>query len=151
VKVELKKKVLLSTITILTVLAMLTVSPVQATVYSAEAYNVNCHVKIIVDTTADTLKVEWDDSNWGEMLDYFYWGSYIHIWDDDGQIYWYDAPLSIHIAPDGELTFAYAKTDVVVHAEVRWCYQIVGHYWGWVFVLLHPSYGNYDKAQPCTQ
>lgn len=109
---------------------MLTVSPVQAKVYSADAYYVNCHVEIIVDTTADTLKVKWDDRNFGEMLDYYYWGSYIHIWDDDGQIYWLDAGLGWHISPDGELTFAYAKTYVNVHAEVRWCYQVVGHYLG---------------------
>lgn len=129
-KAELKKKVLLSAITILIVLAMLTVPPVQATVYSAHADNLNCHMDVIVDTTANTLKVKWWDENPGGLLHYYYFGSYIHIWDDYGQIYWFDAPLGCHIAPDEEMTFTYAKTDVDVHAEVKWCYQIYGHYLG---------------------
>ena len=88
-----------------------------------------------MDTTADTLKVKWEDHNFGEMLDYYYWESYIHIWDDDGQIYSLDCPLGYHIPPDGELSFAYAKTYVNVHAEVRWFYQIVGHYWGFTITV----------------
>lgn len=106
-KVELKKKVLLSTITILAVLAMLTltVSPVQAKVWFAHADNTNCHVEITADTTADTLKVKWWDDNWMELLKYYYWGSYIHIYDDYGAYYWFDAGLGWHIPPDGEMTF----------------------------------------------
>jgi len=153
----LKKKVLLSAITMLTVLAMLTVSvpSVEAKVWSAHGDNLNCHMDVIVDTTAGTLKVKWWDVNAG--MDYFYWGSYIHIWDDNGQIYWYDAPLGIHIAPEGELTFAYAvEIGVFLHAEVRWCYQIVGHYWGFSITVRCDLYfessgggGNGYLTDPC--
>jgi len=109
----------------LTVLAMVTAPSVQARVYSAHADNLNCHMDIIVDSFADTLNVKWWDDNVGELMHYWYWGgSYIHIWDDDGQIYWFDAPLGTHIIPDGELTFNYSYTNFAVHAEVRWFYEI---------------------------
>jgi hypothetical protein len=107
---------------------VLTVRPAQATVYSAHSEYVSRQVWLTVDTTADTLWFKWSAPEWG--IQYYYWGSYIHVWDDYGRIYWYDAPLGTHIPGNGEKTFAYTMNWVNVHAEVRWCYQLVGHYFG---------------------
>jgi len=105
----------------ITAMIMLTVPSVEARVWSAHAdYLSLWHVDIIVDTDADTLKVKWAEPFLG--LSYWPFGSYIHVWDDYGHIYWYDAPLH-HIIGSGEMTFDYARTYVTVHAEIRWCYD----------------------------
>lgn len=119
-----KKTPSLLAITMITAMILLTVPSVQAITYSSHATDATgCwHVWVTVDTTAETLKVEWAEQPF-LVLGYWFFGSYIHVWDGDGHIYWWDAPLLHHISGDGEMTFDYCKTDVTVHAEIRWCYD----------------------------
>ena len=104
-----KKTASLLAITMITAMIMLTVPSVQAITYSSYATDLTgCwKVWLTVDTTARTLEVKWAKPFLG--LSYWPFGSYIHVWDDDGHIYWYDAPLLYHIIGSGEMTFDYCK------------------------------------------
>jgi hypothetical protein len=106
---------------------------VQAAVYSDYARQDDYYFWFIhnywelwlkVDTNADTLWIKWNAEDWFWGGHYFYFGSYIHVWDDDGKIYWFDAPPMYHISPDGEKTFTYTKNYKWVHVEVRWVYMV---------------------------
>jgi hypothetical protein len=126
-KVGLRRNVLLSTIVMLTVL-VLTVHPVQATVYSAHAEDWSglWDVYLTADTSAHTLKLKWTAPAYPPP---YYWGSYIHVWDDLGNtIYWIDYPLGTHIPVNGEKTFTYHIRGTWVHAEVRWSHSIGAKY-----------------------
>ena len=86
--IRMKKTASLLAITMITAMIMWTVPSVQAITYSSYATDLTgCwKVWLTVDTTARTLEVKWAEPFLG--LSYWPFGSYIHVWDDDGHIYW---------------------------------------------------------------
>gem|GEM_PF-5227243 len=110
-------------------------TPAQAAVYSDyERYDEYIlwvihnywEVWLVVDTDKVSLTLGWNAEDWfySPLGDGYYFGSYIHVWDDNGnKIYWLDMGLTLaHIPPDGQMTFTYTNTYTWVHAEVRWSY-----------------------------
>lgn len=130
---RMKKSVLLPISLALAALCLMSLmTPTQAAVYSDYDKKDDYYFWFIhnwwelwlkIDTDANTLWIKWnaEDWYWGRS---YYIGSYIHVWDDDGKIYWFDAPLGYHIPPDGERTFTYTGNYKWVHVEVKWCYMV---------------------------
>jgi hypothetical protein len=133
----LSKKSILAPVSLALALLSITglVAPAHAAVYSDYARRDEYYLFgaihnywelwLVVDTDKNTLWIKWHAEDW-------FWapapGGYIHIWDDDGKIYWFDAPPGYTIENDGELTFTYTKSYKWVYAEVQWSYWAIPLY-----------------------